>query len=78
MGAQYANEAAVCHLSHALAPTPMDDLEGRYALLLARGKVYSRVADHATLRAVGQRVLSDSSRLSYLCSVEPYKPFARR
>jgi class 3 adenylate cyclase/tetratricopeptide (TPR) repeat protein len=46
--AQYANAEAVAYLSRALALTPDDDLAGRYALLLAREKVYHTLGERET------------------------------
>ncbi|MGD9405823.1 MAG: AAA family ATPase, partial [Anaerolineae bacterium] len=48
--AQYANDEALLHLSRALALTPADDLEGRFALLLAREQVYDRLSDRDAQR----------------------------
>jgi len=54
--AQFANAEAVAYFSRALALTPVDDLAGCYALLLAREKVYdmqgAREAQHEDLAAL--------------------------
>ena len=48
--AQYANEEALLHLSHALELTPESDLPERFALLLAREQVYDRQSDRDAQR----------------------------
>jgi predicted ATPase/class 3 adenylate cyclase len=66
--AQYANAEAVAYLSRALALTPEDDLDDRYALLLARERVYylqgARAAQSQDLHALGKLVDAlDDNRL---------------
>jgi tetratricopeptide (TPR) repeat protein len=51
---QYAYEEALQHLTRALELTPVDDHEGRYALLLAREEIYDRQG----VRAVQQQDLA--------------------
>jgi DNA-binding SARP family transcriptional activator/predicted ATPase len=48
--AQYANEEAIRYLTRALELTPDDDLEERYALLLARERLYDRQGDRQQQR----------------------------
>ena len=67
--AQYANEEAIGYFSRALDLTPQDDLETRFALLVAREAVYNvqgaREAQHAdleTLEALVEAIDDDGRR----------------
>ena len=67
--AQYANEEAIGYLSRALALAPEDDLETRFALLLAREAIYdaqgtreAQRQDLATLEELSQALEEDGKR----------------
>jgi class 3 adenylate cyclase/tetratricopeptide (TPR) repeat protein len=72
--AQYANDEAIGYLSRALALTPEDDLSRRYALLLARERVYELRGAHQAwsqdleaLAAVASALDDDAKRAAVAC-----------